>query len=68
LKVLSGFLDSILLGVVLCQVGTFFKSGRSQEGLGRCVFFKRLLTLPVIEDAELDIIDGWWWFSLSCRY
>ncbi|KAJ7320887.1 hypothetical protein DFH08DRAFT_388896 [Mycena albidolilacea] len=33
--VLSGFLDSILLGVVLSQVGTFFKSGRSQEGLGR---------------------------------
>ncbi|KAJ7255452.1 hypothetical protein B0H12DRAFT_1323192 [Mycena haematopus] len=33
--VLSAFLDSILMGIVLCQVGTFFKSGRSQEGLGR---------------------------------
>ncbi|KAJ7917557.1 hypothetical protein B0H13DRAFT_1870226 [Mycena leptocephala] len=33
--VLAGFLDSILMGVVLCQVGTFFKSERSQEGLGR---------------------------------
>ncbi|KAJ7504242.1 hypothetical protein B0H11DRAFT_1905515 [Mycena galericulata] len=33
--VLAGFLDAILLGVVLCQVGTFFKSRRSQEGLAR---------------------------------
>ncbi|KAF7356452.1 hypothetical protein MVEN_00978300 [Mycena venus] len=33
--VLAGFVDSILMGVVLCQVMTFFKSGRSQEGFGR---------------------------------
>ncbi|KAJ7491992.1 hypothetical protein FB451DRAFT_1216554 [Mycena latifolia] len=33
--VLAGFLDAILLGVVLCQVDTFFKFRRSQEGLGR---------------------------------
>ncbi|KAK6967125.1 hypothetical protein R3P38DRAFT_832759 [Favolaschia claudopus] len=33
--VLAGFMDSILMGVVLCQAANFFKSGRSQEGLGR---------------------------------
>ncbi|KAJ7117813.1 hypothetical protein C8R44DRAFT_854569 [Mycena epipterygia] len=33
--VIAGFCDAILLGVVLCQVGTFFKSPQSQEGIGR---------------------------------
>ncbi|KAJ7043767.1 hypothetical protein C8F04DRAFT_1073237 [Mycena alexandri] len=33
--VMAGFLDAILMGVVMCQVGAFFKSRRSQEGLGR---------------------------------
>ncbi|KAJ7696503.1 hypothetical protein B0H17DRAFT_1198008 [Mycena rosella] len=33
--VIAGFLDAILLGVVLCQAGKFIKSRRPQEGLGR---------------------------------
>ncbi|KAF8216684.1 hypothetical protein K438DRAFT_2081459 [Mycena galopus ATCC 62051] len=33
--VLAAFTDTLLMGVILCQVETFFKSGRSQEGLGR---------------------------------
>ncbi|KAJ6459173.1 hypothetical protein C8R47DRAFT_141868 [Mycena vitilis] len=30
--VLAGFLDSILMGVVLCQVATFFKASRAHRG------------------------------------
>ncbi|KAJ7654523.1 hypothetical protein DFH06DRAFT_1329791 [Mycena polygramma] len=33
--VIAAFTDAILMGVVFCQVGTFFKSRGSQEGLGR---------------------------------
>ncbi|KAF7370470.1 hypothetical protein MSAN_00678800 [Mycena sanguinolenta] len=33
--VLSAFVDSILMGVVFCQIGTFFKAEGSREGLGR---------------------------------
>ncbi|KAJ7091478.1 hypothetical protein B0H15DRAFT_238788 [Mycena belliarum] len=33
--VLAGFGDAILMGVVFCQVGTFFRSQRSKAGLGR---------------------------------
>ncbi|KAJ7142179.1 hypothetical protein C8R46DRAFT_593729 [Mycena filopes] len=33
--VIAGFLDAILMGVVLCQAAAFFKHRRSQEGLGR---------------------------------
>ncbi|KAJ7625474.1 hypothetical protein FB45DRAFT_1029840 [Roridomyces roridus] len=33
--VLAGFFDAILLGVVLCQVTTFFRYRTSSEGIGR---------------------------------
>ncbi|KAJ7781946.1 hypothetical protein DFH07DRAFT_792060 [Mycena maculata] len=33
--VLAGFLDAIFMGVVMCQVTTFFRSRRSQEGVQR---------------------------------
>ncbi|KAJ6619913.1 hypothetical protein B0H10DRAFT_2216465 [Mycena sp. CBHHK59/15] len=33
--VAGGFLDAILMGVVLCQVSTFFKARGSQEGVQR---------------------------------
>ncbi|KAJ7759140.1 hypothetical protein B0H16DRAFT_1720555 [Mycena metata] len=34
--VIAGFLDAILMGIVMCQVGAFFQlSRRSQEGFGR---------------------------------
>ncbi|CAK5283169.1 unnamed protein product [Mycena citricolor] len=33
--VIAGFFDAILLGVVLCQTSSFFKSYRNQSGIGR---------------------------------
>ncbi|KAJ7072529.1 hypothetical protein C8F01DRAFT_250977 [Mycena amicta] len=49
--VIAGFADALLLGVVLCQVATFFKSQstRTREGLGRyyrwLVIFVTLLSI-----------------------
>ncbi|KAJ6488060.1 hypothetical protein DFH09DRAFT_1105758 [Mycena vulgaris] len=53
--VIAGFLDAVLLGVVLCQAGTFFKSPRSQEGLGR---HYRWLVMLVILLSVLKTSQG----------